>query len=134
MDIGSVIADGTVYVGSSPDSGEPLFAAREDMPMLLTWHQAKLVLSPGLVFNNNADWRLPTENELNLLCEHKHQGAFRSTFNESDSESEGRYWSSSADTDYLGYAVAQQFQNGYQVWQRKSCKARVRPVRTGIPL
>ncbi|WP_186394602.1 DUF1566 domain-containing protein [Stappia sp. TSB10GB4] len=76
--------DGTVYVGTSPNNGRPLYVMPEDLPGFHQWEYA-MRCAPKQTFGGYNDWRIPTEEELNMLYHHRDTiGGF----------ADGWYWSS----------------------------------------
>lgn len=68
---GTPMADGSLYVGISPDTGKPLYVMPIDVPAARSW----LELEPYA--SAREGWRLPTIAELTLLYEHRqHLGGF----------------------------------------------------------
>jgi hypothetical protein len=112
-------ADGTVYVGISPTDGRPLYAMRYDLSGLHTWDGAKTAAA-AQAFAGRTDWRLPTEDELNMLyCAQEAIRGFKR---------DAWYWSS---TEYdLNRAWSQGFWYGNRYYYDKGYGSRVRCVRS----
>jgi hypothetical protein len=116
---GDRMADGTVYVGISPTDGRPLYAMPYDLTELYTWAGAKTAAAEQ-TFAGHADWRVPTQKEMNMLYRARDAvGGFQCDW----------YWSST-EFDYSD-AWAQVFSNGTQANVSKNNFFRVRCVRSG---
>jgi len=84
LEIGTVMADKTVYAGVSPVSGKMLFVLPRDESHLLTYNEAvdyADTLNKVKCFDHD-DWRLPTQRELEVIFANKEKGALTGTFNE----------------------------------------------------
>jgi len=83
-EIGTVMADKTIYAGLSPQTGRMLFVLPEDESRLMDYQSAL----DGAGINNrtchlgHSDWRLPTLSELHVIFINRRKGALRDTFNE----------------------------------------------------
>jgi hypothetical protein len=120
---GTIMPDGTVYAGISPDTGRAFYAAANDEPELLMWGEA-LERAARKDAHGHKDWRVPTAGELNVLFNNR---ASIGGFNESDSFPAGWYWSSS---DYINYyARNQRFSDGKQYLSSQTSVLSVRCVR-----
>jgi hypothetical protein len=116
---GDRMADGTVYVGISPTDGRPLYAMRYDLSGLHTWDGAKTAAA-AQTFAGRTDWRLPTDDELNMLyCAQEAVGGFKRDW----------YWSSSENNSRNAWE--RDFVDGYHASNAKFSKSRVRCVRSG---
>lgn len=120
LDPGDVMPDGTVYVGLSPDTGSPMYAAANNVPLTLKWKSA-MHYAEILRVHGHADWRLPSEAELNVLFENQRKGALAGTFNK------GWYWSSSE--LFCSTAKMQDFRDGSQGSDAKEFRTLARCVR-----
>jgi hypothetical protein len=89
--IGTVMPDGTVYAGISPDTGRPMYAAPKDAPLTMTFGQAANYAA-NLDAHGRKDWRVPSKAELNVLSQNR---AAIGGFDTTGSVPAGRYWSSS---------------------------------------
>jgi|SRR5581483_305855 len=87
--VGKGMADGTVYVGLSPDTGKPMYTAPADAPGTYTFNQASKYAARSEEFGHT-DWRVPTTDELNVLFNNR---AAIGGFNETGVVPSGRYWS-----------------------------------------
>lgn len=63
---GTVMPDGTIYAGTSPDTGRAFYAAAKDVPKKLSWYRAQSYAA-RCNDHGHSDWRLPTIRELNVL-------------------------------------------------------------------
>jgi hypothetical protein len=109
LEVGATMPDGTVYAGTSPDTGKPMYATPKDAPLTCTFgeaanHAAKLDA------HGRRDWRVPTKAELNVMFQNR---AAIGNFDTSGSDHVGWYWSSSRDY-FNDYAWAQHFVDGRQ--------------------
>jgi hypothetical protein len=65
---GDEMEDGTRYVGISPDTGAPFFAAAEDVPVPLTWRDAiACAVNCQGHGHPKGTFRVPSRNELRML-------------------------------------------------------------------
>jgi hypothetical protein len=80
--IGDVMPDGTIYAGISPTTDRPLYAAPEDAPKRMSYANAAIYAN-GLKSGGKEDFRLPDEEELQLLYACRNKGALRGSFNTS---------------------------------------------------
>ncbi len=100
---GDKLPDGTVFAGISPDTGKPLYTTPADAGKLMGWKQA-CDFATALDASGYRDWRLPTQNELDVLWKGRNFiGGFSLT---------GWYWSSSSSN--FGPLWVQRFSDGYQ--------------------
>jgi hypothetical protein len=120
---GTVMPDGTIYAGISPDTGRAFYAAAQDATVTLDWNEAIKHARKSTAHSYN-DWRVPTKGELNVLFNNR---AAIGDFNLSGSFPEGCYWSSSkgGDRDVL----FQRFSDGNQFYYDRSGRLSVRCVR-----
>jgi hypothetical protein len=105
---GDWMQDGTIFAGTSPDTGKAMYATPFDAPLTYTFNQAK-DYAAGLDAHGHQDWRPPTEGELNVLFKNR---AAIGGFNETGSGPAGWYWSSSPYYNFDGWA--QRFSDGGQ--------------------
>ena len=124
--IGMRMDDGTVYAGKSPDTGKPMYTTPRDAPLFYTFNTA-VKYAAGLDAHGHNDWRIPSKDELNVLCQ---QYWIIGKFDTRRSNGmEGWYWSS-APGAFADYGCAQRFSTGYQeAAYSKDCFAHVRCVR-----
>lgn len=104
MNPGDVAADGSVFVGISPSTKQPLYASAADEEGFMTWRKAKKAAKHSEVHGHN-DWRLPTPAELTVMIDNRKEGALKDTFNSYGSAQKAFYWSGSSHG--LRYAKAQ---------------------------
>lgn len=116
---GTVMADGTIYVGLSPNNGRPLYAMPADLPGRHDWEGAQRCASEQ-TFGGHKDWRLPTTEEIEVL--HRHRDTIGGFAN-------GCYW---CETEHgKNYAWSQSFRNGGHYISHKSIDDKARCVRSG---
>jgi hypothetical protein len=120
---GTVMPDGTVYAGLSPDTGRAFYAAAKDAPEGMSWDDA-VAHARSSTAHGHSDWRLPSQDELNVMFNNR---AAIGGFNLSGSFPAGWYWSSSENTSYT--ARGQRFSDGNQNSNTKSSGLSVRCVR-----
>ena len=83
LEIGTVMQDGTVYAGVSPQTGKMLFVMPQDAPLMdydATVDHVK-ALNREKTYSHD-DWRIPTVSELGIVHQNKEKGALNGTFNE----------------------------------------------------
>jgi hypothetical protein len=120
---GDKMLDGTVYVGTSPDTAKPMYAMPADAGLTMTFNQAK-EYAAKLDAHGHKDWRVPTESELDALFNNR---AAIGGFNVSSSYPAGWYWS--ATQVDKSRAWGQRFSDGRQDEGDKGSSASVRLVR-----
>jgi hypothetical protein len=98
--IGERMADGTIYAGTSPDTGEAMYTTPFDAKLTYTFNQARKYAA-ALDSYGHHDWRVPTRNELNVLFQNR---AAIGGFNISGLRPAGWYWASSPGTNLFGWA------------------------------
>lgn len=130
--IGDRVEDGTIFVGISPDSNKPFYAAAADAPLVMTWKQTAKYAAASEEGGHH-DWRVPSKTELEVLYRHREAGSLKDSFNNSGSDFAGWYWSS---TEYPGgdsdpAALMKDFSHGFKEWActTKGMCASVRLVR-----
>jgi hypothetical protein len=113
---GHRMEDGTVYAGTSPDTGRPMYTTRQDAPLRRSIRLGHTFL--GYTFDEAAQhaaeidphgkhsWRVPTPRELDVL--YKNRQAIGDFKTRGDTAA---YWSSSRDNP-LHLASGQDFRNG----------------------
>lgn len=133
LKIGDTMADGTIYAGVSPDTGEHMYAAPSDTPARMIFNDAAEDVRKFRL-GGKKDFRLPSKNELNVLFKNRNKGSLSGTFNESGKNSyDVHYFSSSNYNEEPDELVwYQNFSNGHQ---DAACVGddciRVRYIRTG---
>lgn len=115
---GTIMADGSVYAGISPDTGRAFYAAAQDAPKRMNWREATSYAS-ACTDHGHADWRVPSRKELGVLFNHR---AAIGGFDDSD-----WYWSSSEYTPNIAWS--QRFIDGDQYGNGKNVTGAVRCVR-----
>ena len=123
---GDKMPDGSIYVGISPDTEKPMYAAPADCALDLTFNRAakhakKLNKAYAL---GHKDWRVPTPAELNLLYKNRDKGALKGTFKYSPADD---YLSSRH--CYFFLAHVQRFYDGQQSNSDRFSPMHVRYVR-----
>jgi len=121
--IGDRMADGSIYAGTSPDTGKAMYATPADAPLTMKW-KAAMEYAAKLDAHGHDDWRVPTKSELNVLFQNR---AAIGGFDVSGSNPAGWYWSSSQDYDY--FAWAQRFSDGDQNYFYETSVSSLRCVR-----
>jgi hypothetical protein len=99
--LGSVQADGTIYVGEV--NGKKLYTEPQGSPLRMSFNEAAKYVAQKNKENylGHNDWHLPTYPELNLLVINKDQGSLKGTFNE------GRF---------AGYGIFEPAKNDFDYW------------------
>jgi hypothetical protein len=120
---GTIMPDGTIYAGISPNTGQAFYAAATDEPEVLNWNAA-LKRAVNKDAHGHKDWLIPTEQELGVLFNNH---AAISGFNTSGSFPAGWYWSSS-ESDTTNSWV-RRFSDGSQGFNFKYNGQSVRCVR-----
>lgn len=129
--IGTRMPDDTVFAGTSPTTGRPMYVAAADdskkSPSLtMTWHEAVFVARRKQALCQG-DWRLPTAEELHVLFNNR---AAIGGFNQSGTGQEAWYWSSKEYGSVVGKeAWIERFSNGDKCLSSKNDDLSVRFVR-----
>ena len=110
--IGDAMPDGTIYVGISPTTNKPMYAALADAPVSMDFNAAA-EYAKSLEVGAKKDFRVPSKEELNVLFENREKGALKGTFNLTGLFPAGYYWSSTPNFD--DYAYGQRFSDGAQL-------------------
>jgi uncharacterized protein DUF1566 len=121
--IGDRMPDGTIYAGTSPDTGKPMYAAPADAPQPMKWQEA-MDYAAKLDAHAHRDWRLPTTGELAALFNNR---AAIGGFDVSGSNPAGWYWSASSDNEWGAWE--RRFSDGFQVSDSKEGVSALRCVR-----
>jgi hypothetical protein len=120
---GDKMSDGTIYVGTSPDTGKAMYTTPTDAPKIYTYNQAQNYAS-SLEAHGHRDWRIPTKAELRLLFDKRLEiGGFDLT----GSKSTGWYWSSTIHNNHNVWR--QRFSDGKRHNYRQSRFSSLRCVR-----
>ena len=104
--VGDRMADGTIYAGTSPDTGKAMYTTPLDAKLTYTFSQARKYAA-ALDTDGHHDWRVPTRSELNVLFQNR---AAIGGFNISGLRPAGWYWSSPPGAS--DYGSAQRFSGG----------------------
>src|ERR1700733_7966070 len=125
-DIGTVMKDGTVFAGTSPDTNKPMNAMPADAPLTMRFNDASIYAFQARREKHlsHDDWRVPTKAELNVLFNNR---AAIGGFDISGSYPRVWYWSSSSSDSCSAWE--QRFSDGFQVDFYKDGHASVRLVR-----
>jgi hypothetical protein len=108
LEAGDVMPDGTIFVAKLAN-GKTLVAAPEDISVGLDFNDA-VKRAKKLKVKRKKGFHVPTREELDLLYQHREDGAFAGTYKETGKYPQGWYWTSEA---YGAYgAHAQRFSNG----------------------
>jgi hypothetical protein len=128
LEVGEKMADGTFYVGISPDTKQALYAAPSDSPLKLNFNKAA-EYAQDLEVDGKKGFRVPSLAELNVVREALFQNEeMKKTFNLTGSYPDGWYWSSTPDSGY--YARCQRLSDGDQDDVFRYGGLSVRPVRS----
>jgi hypothetical protein len=115
LQVGGRMLDGTIYLGNSPDSGKALYAAAADTPFMFTFVLAASY-AENLVACGHKDWRLPTQNELKLMFNHRDAiGGFDTA------RGSGDYCSGTFHPGDPYFVKAVTFSEGNDKWLPKDC-------------
>jgi hypothetical protein len=122
--IGKMMTDGSLYAGTSPDTGKAMFTTPEDAAgRTLAWEVA-MALAAKLDAHGYRDWRVPTKGELDVLFRLRSAvGGFKT----SGANAARWYWSSSQEID--GTVWGQHFSDGLQINYGKLVNSSLRCVR-----
>src|SRR6266550_7132762 len=94
LKVGQKMEDGTYFVGTSPDTKQPMYAAPSDAPLKLSFKQAA-DYAQDLVVGGKKGFRVPSLAELNVVRDALLQNEeMKKTFNLTGSDP-AWYWSSS---------------------------------------
>ena len=102
----TIMPDGTIFTGLSPDTGKPMYATPQDAGITMNFNQAAAYvdeLNKTKAYGHD-DWRLPSKEELRHLFGMQHTGALSGTFTHQARRpfnTANMYWSSSVPTDSL---------------------------------
>jgi|SRR5580700_11696412 hypothetical protein len=121
--IGSIMPDGSVFAGISPDTGKTMYATPADAPLTMEFTQAT-AYAGKLDAHGHRDWRVPTKAELNVLFNNR---AAIGGFNVSGSYPAGWYWSATPGDRWDAWC--QRFSDGLQHDGDKVSPSSVRCVR-----
>ena len=133
--IGQKMKDGTIYAGTSPDTGADMFVMPSDASIKMNFNEAgkhMAQINKDKVFGQQ-DWRLPSKKELSVLYKNRNKGALKKTFDCKNTEREDFYVSSSQVFCPNGSWV-QRFSDGEQEHHALGFKHRVRYMRSNFKL
>jgi hypothetical protein len=119
---GGRMADGTVYAGISPDTGKRLYTTPADAPGVYTWSQA-IDYCKALSALGHDDWRVPSLGELAVQFANRADiGGFNETGHLKGAS--GYYWSSLqvSDTDAWGQLFSDGFHEDFDKNQVSSLR------------
>jgi hypothetical protein len=104
---GTQVYDSSIALGISPTTGKKIYALPQDADVRLSFNNAAAYvaqLNKNKTFGHD-DWRLPSAEELKLLCDMQKTGTFSGTFNWASKPVENTpgdalplYWSSQSYT------------------------------------
>lgn len=130
LKIGMKMKDGTFYVGISPDTKQPMYAAPSDAPMKLDFDKAA-EYAQDLEIGGRKGFRVPSPAELNMVREAFLQSEeMKKTFNLTGLNSDDWYWSYSPVNGRGISARCQRLSDGIKYPGRRSGGLSVRPVRS----
>lgn len=105
---GDKMPDGSIYVGISPDTRKPFYAAAEDAPLSLSFNKACEYAQ-----RKGKGWRLPSPAELEMMFNLR---AAIGNFNQTETDGYNRYWSSKNHDIYTDLTHARRFTDGATGW------------------
>ena len=121
--VGQRLPDGSVYAGTSPDTGRPMYTTPKDTGLCSDWMKA-IDHAAKFDAHGHQDWRVPSKGELRQLFAHR---AAIGNFDESGSHPDGWYWSSSEGC--IRGASVLRFNDGAQGYNYQHHVATLRCVR-----
>jgi hypothetical protein len=82
-EVGTVMKDGSVYAGISPETGGMMYVRPRDASMLMTFNEAAVFVESlnEQKAQGHDDWRFPTKKELDVIFKNREQGSLKRTFN-----------------------------------------------------
>jgi hypothetical protein len=134
-DIGTKMADGSVFAGLTADGKQQIYAMPADLDVTLAFNDAakqvrRLNAEKAL---GHDDWVIPTQQQLSLLQQNQDEGALKGTFRKqtaSGSDLPDWYWSSTENRLDPSYVWDVRFSDGYGDWLHKDFnRLSCRPVR-----
>jgi hypothetical protein len=136
LKIGMKMKDGTFYVGISPDTKQPMYAAPSDAQdkdgkrLCLNFNKAA-EYAKNLEVGGKKGFRVPSLAELNVVRDALLQNEeMKKTFNLTGSYPYCWYWSSSPSNTNVDYARCQRLSDGTQHFYYRRYGLSVRPVRS----
>jgi len=138
LEAGTVMRDGSVYAGISPETGNMLFVMPADAPRLLDFNDTQSrvdAMNKDKVLGHE-DWRLPTEKELAVIFANKGKGNLTGTFNEAgvdyrDTKEEAPGWYRSSGWGGINGTRGTLFKDGVASYFLNKVLTSVRYVRDG---
>jgi len=103
-EIGSTMPDGTIYIGVSPSTHRPFYAAPKDAPHGMGFSKAEKY-AKDLHVGDKKDFRLPDKEALELLFKNKDIGALKGTLNVTGSDTTGWYLSCTPGHNTFAYGL-----------------------------
>ena len=130
LEVGMKMPDGTIFAGYSPDTGKAMYAAPTDAGLKMNFDKAAKY-AENLTIGGKKGFRIPSQDELTVLCQNRDKGAMKGTFNLISMDPSDWYWSSTPHTFPLGLAAwAQRFRDETQHNDFKSARKNVRCIRS----
>ena len=131
--VGMKMPDGTVFAGRLPN-GKKVYTLPENEKLTMDFNNAAACVARR---NNSKslghdDWRLPSQEELDLLYRNKDKGALKGSFEYEDRVeqlTDGDYWSSTRSSSSLPLVHVQNLNNGSKGQAHVRCQGIVRLVR-----
>lgn len=109
---GDRLADGSIYLGLSPDTGAHICLAEKDAPLSLGFYKAAEYANRETA-HGHKDWRLPTMGELEMMFNSR---AAIGNFDQSDNDKYNRYYSSQRHDTVPSLGHARRFTDGATAW------------------
>lgn len=140
QDAGTIMPDGTIYAGISPDTNKPMYLAAADAAAAMDFNQAAKY-AKELEAHGCKDWRLPSAAEMSVIHKNLDKGALKGTFNMTSAYPKGQYWTSTGDAPVptwlapivslfsCNYGTVHRFADGLQLDPYRGMPASVRCVR-----
>jgi hypothetical protein len=130
LKIGTKMKDATYYVGISPNTKKPMYAAPSDAPLQLNFNKAA-EYAQNLEVGGKKGFRVPSIDELCMMRYALLQNEeMKKTFNLTGWHLHGWYWSSSFFLGFNGCARCKRFTDGEQANNPRVYEMSVRPVRS----
>lgn len=126
LEVGTKMADGSVFAGLTADGKQQIYAMPADADVIMNFKGAAEYatrLNKDKTHSHN-DWHVPSKAELNVLFQNREKGALKDTFNLARPR---YYWSSTP--IFLGRGWHQRFSDGDQDCNDRICYLSVRCVR-----
>jgi hypothetical protein len=139
-EVGTKIADGSIFAGLTVDGKQQIFAMPRDLDETMNFYDAREQvekLNAGRVLGHD-DWKIPNLEQDRILQKNQDKGALKHTFTREAGRNSGfgastcpdRYWSTTSGNDCTGGVCVVRFSDGSEGlgcmdFPRFSC----RPVR-----